>query len=88
MGTTKPKTAFEKTRSMGSRTGLSYEVEDFPSAGFVVVRAADGSEGVFQRKGRGGAGFLWARGRGHPNTLAAMRLDFGAEAPAAETPKT
>lgn len=75
MGTTKPKTAFEKTRSLGSRTGQSYDVENFPTAGFIVVRATDGSEGVFQRKARGG--FLWAKGRGHPTTLEAMRLDFG-----------
>lgn len=87
MGVTKPKTAYVKAQSLGSRTGQLYEIEDFPSAGFVVARANDGSEGVFQRKARGG--FLWAKGRGHAGTLRSMRLDFGVpeELPKAEAPK-
>lgn len=79
MGSTKPRTAYEKKRTMGGRSGINYEVEDFPSAGFVVVRAPDGSEGVLSRK-LPGPGFEWSRGRGHPGTLELMRVDFGVSA--------
>lgn len=77
MGSTKPRTPYEKKTSMGPRSGLTYEVEDFPNAGFVVVRAPDGSEGVFSRKPPPETGFAWSRGRGNPGTLGAMRADFG-----------
>lgn len=79
MGVTKPRTGCEKKRSLGPRSGLTYEVEDFVSAGFVVVRAPDGSEAVLVRR-QGRAGFDWSRGRGNPQTLAHMRADFDAPA--------
>lgn len=75
MGSTKPRTAFRKTAAMGARSGILYEVEDFEGAGFVVIRAPDGSTGVVTRKDRGG--FEWSRGRGHPRTLKVLREDFG-----------
>lgn len=77
MGSTKPRTKYDKTRSIGSRSGIDYEVEDFKGAGFVVVRAPDGSEGVFSRR-QGQAGFDWSRGRGNGATLKLMRADFDA----------
>jgi hypothetical protein len=77
MGSTKPRTAYTKTRSIGSQSGISYEVEDFKGAGFIVVRAPDGSEGVFSRR-QGKAGFDWSRGRGSGATLKLMRADFDA----------
>jgi hypothetical protein len=83
MGSTKPRTSYVKTRSIGSRSGVSYEVEDFPGAGFLVVRAPDGSEGVLMRKlGPVGtpAGFDWTRGRGNAGTLEVMKQDFGVSA--------
>ncbi len=76
MGATKPRTPYEKKRAMGPRSGITYEVEDFTGAGFIVVRAPDGSEGVLSRR-QGSAGFEWSRGRGHPGTLKHMRADFG-----------
>lgn len=76
MGTTKPKTSCNKTSSIGSRSGVSYEIEDFADAGFVVVRAPDGSVGVLSRRLQGG-GFEWSRGRGYPATLKVLREDFG-----------
>lgn len=76
MGATKPRTPYEKKRAMGPRSGITYEVEDFVGAGFIVVRAPDGSEGVLSRR-QGAAGFEWSRGRGHPGTLKHMRADFG-----------
>lgn len=80
MGATKPRTAYEKMRSIGSRSGVVYEVEEFPNAGFLVVRAPDGSEGVLSRRlpaDPRGVGFDWSRGRGNPATLKLMRADFG-----------
>lgn len=80
MGATKPRTAYEKMRAIGSRSGRAYEVEDFPNAGFLVVRAPDGTEGVLSRRlpsDPRGPGFDWSRGRGHPGTLSMLRADFG-----------
>jgi len=80
MGSTKPKTSYEKLRAMGARSGFTYEVEDFTSAGFIVVRAPDGTEGVLSRRLLGdprGPGFDWSRGRGSPATLKLLRADFG-----------
>lgn len=86
MGTTKPRTSYEKKRAMGPRSGITYEVEDFLGAGFIVVRAPDASEAVFSRR-QGAAGFDWSRGRGNAATLRLMRADFGAAAdPHATTP--
>ena len=76
MGATKPRTPYEKKTAMGARSGINYTVEDFPMAGFVVVRAPDGNEGVLSRK-IGNAGFNWSRGRGNAGTLELMRVDFG-----------
>jgi hypothetical protein len=81
MGATKPRTACEKMRAIGSRSGVTYDIEEFPSAGFIVVRAPDGSEGVLMRRLPGdprGVGFDWSRGRGNPGTLKLLRADFGA----------
>lgn len=85
MGSTKPRTAYTKTGSIGSRSGVQYEVEDFKGAGFIVVRAPDGSEGVFSRR-QGKAGFDWSRGRGNGATLKLMRADFDA-APSRSEPE-
>jgi hypothetical protein len=89
MGSTKPRTACEKMRALGSRSGLTYDIEEFPSAGFVVVRAPDGSEGVLTRRMPGdprGNGFDWSRGRGNPGTLKVLRADFGAAGARPPTP--
>lgn len=86
MGATKPRTSYEKTRAIGSRSGVSYEVEDFVGAGFIVVRAPDGSEGVFSRR-QGRVGFDWSRGRGNAATLKLMRADFDAAATRHSTDK-
>lgn len=81
MGATKPRTRYEKKSAMGPRSGITYEVEDFPAAGFIVVRAPDGTEGVFSRRlPSDGTGFEWSRGRGNPGTLKLMRNDFGVPA--------
>lgn len=76
MGSTKPRTSYEKKRAMGTRSGITYEVEEFVQAGFVVVRAPDGTEAVLSRK-VGAPGFQWSRGRGNAGTLKLIRNDFG-----------
>ena len=85
MGATKPRTTYERKSAMGARSGINYEVEDFVGAGFIVVRAPDGSECVLSRRLKG-AGFDWSRGRGHPGTLKHMREDFGVPAPEPSPP--
>jgi hypothetical protein len=82
MGATKPRTSCTRTTAIGSRSGHRYDVEDFEDAGFVVVRAPDGSEGVLRRRPEGG-GFEWSRGRGYPGTLKVLREDFGVSGVAA-----
>lgn len=84
MGRTKPKTKCDKKQLLGPRTGATYTVEDFVDAGFIVVTAADGSKGVFQRRAaspEGGMGFSWQHGRGKPATLRAIYLDMVGESP-------
>lgn len=50
-------------------------MEEFPEAGFVVVRGQKrGAVGVFQRAE--GGGFTYLRGKGNPTELEYMRLDF------------
>lgn len=92
MGRTKPKTACVKKVVLGPRSGLTYQIEEFPAAGFVVARAPDGSTGVFRRGGPsppGGApvapsetsAFAYSHGRGHPQTMVKMMADFGVSLP-------
>jgi hypothetical protein len=81
MGRTKPKTSVVKKTLLGPFTGKTYEAEDFPLEGFVVVRDPDGSVGCFRRLSMlpghtGKPGFVFSNGRGNPATVAAMRRDF------------
>lgn len=79
MGRTKPKTKATKKVLLGPRTGNTYQVEDFAEAGFIVVRAADGSRAVFVRSAvavPGCPGFTWQHGQGNPASLQAMNLDI------------
>lgn len=83
---TRPKTTVKKLQLIGPKTGATYQVEEFPDVGFMLVKAADGSQAVFQRKAAsptGGAGFAWQHGRGRPETLRAIHLDIVGEPPPA-----
>ncbi|MGB1276209.1 MAG: hypothetical protein ACPG77_10705 [Nannocystaceae bacterium] len=90
MGRTKPRTAATRKLLLGPHSGATYQVEDFAQAGFIVVRAADGSVGVFARKlsdKPGAPGFQWHQGRGQAQTLRAMAIDVcGPPKPADTTP--
>ncbi len=80
----RPKTTVKKMKLIGPKTGATYEVEDFPDAGFMVVKAKDGSRAVFQRKAaspEGGPGFAWQHGRGQSATLRAIYRDVVGEPP-------
>lgn len=83
VGRTKPRTKVEKKTCLGPRSGVTYQVEDFPSAGFLVVKAPDGSQGVFTRAVNG-PGLEYARGRGNPQTMQLMIADF---TPVRESPR-
>lgn len=81
---TRPRTSVKKLQLIGPKTGATYTVEEFPDAGFMVVKAADGSRAVFQRKAAspaGGAGFAWQHGRGRSETLRAIYRDVVGEPP-------
>lgn len=89
MGRTKPKTKCEKKTILGPKTGVTYDVEDFREAGFIIVKAPDGSQGVFEYAGLstpGAVGFLWRQGRGQPKTMQGMFADLGARVPRAPAP--
>jgi len=84
-----PRTRCERKVVLGPRTGRTYEVEEFPEAGFLVVRAPD-AYGVFQHaapKNPGEPRFSWRGGKGPNESLHGMCLDLGlvreASAPAA-----
>lgn len=74
-----PRTRCERKVVLGARTGRTYEVEEFPEAGFLIVRAPDGY-GVFQHataKNPGDPRFSWRGGKGPSETLHGMCLDLG-----------
>jgi hypothetical protein len=81
------KTKVNKLSLLGPKTGATYQVEDFVDAGFVIIKAADGSTAVFQRAGAspimatGSKGFVWQHGKGRPETLRAIYLDVVGEPP-------
>lgn len=74
-----PRTRCEKKTLLGPRTGRSYEVEEFPDAGFLVVRF-EGCHGVFQHvrpKHPSEPRFAWRGGKGPGEALHGMCLDLG-----------
>ncbi len=78
-GRTQPQTRCEKKVVLGSRTGRTYQVEEFPQAGFLVVRAPD-AYGVFQHvtpQQPGDARFSWRGGKGPAESLHGMCWDLG-----------
>lgn len=84
MGRTKPKTKAARMTLLGPRSGCAYEVEDFQSAGFLVVRAPDGATATFRRKSvskPGAPGFEWQHGSGSRETLAMIIRDICGEVP-------
>jgi len=86
----RPKTRVEQKTMLGPRTGLTYDVEEFPEAGFLLLRT-DGAHGVFQhvvQRAPGAPRFSWRGGKGPNERLHGMCLDLGivAEPPAVAPP--
>jgi hypothetical protein len=79
----KTKTKVSKVVSMGSRSGETWDVEEFPQAGLVVVhsrRPGDKTVATF-RKDPATQRFVFSQGKGSQTIIALMREDF--EAPPA-----
>ncbi len=78
-GRTQPRTRCERKVVLGARTGRTYQVEEFPEAGFLMVRAPD-AYGVFQhavQKSPSDPRFSWRGGKGPAESLHGMCLDLG-----------
>lgn len=72
MGKTKPTTRFRKYSVVGPKTGLTYEAEDIPEAGVLVVRGP-GASAAFLRKE--GGGFVFYNGAGNPDVMRRIVMD-------------
>lgn len=83
MGKTKPVTRVKKISCLGPKSGIVYQVEDFPEIAAVVVRAPNGrAAALFTRvavREPGKPGLTYHHGSGEPSLLAAIRADFGVE---------
>lgn len=81
----KPKTTVNKRQAFGPRSGETWDVEDFPDAGLLVVhsRRGDKTLATFRvEKLEGGKRlFRFSQGKGNPTLIAMMRSDFEAESP-------
>ncbi|HEY3493840.1 MAG TPA: hypothetical protein VGK73_04110 [Polyangiaceae bacterium] len=97
MGRTKPQTTHRKLICLGPRSGIVYQVEEFPEIGTLVVRApASRAIAQFIRasvREPGKPGLIWQNGQGDKELLELMRGDFAiapklaAVAADAEAPK-
>lgn len=75
----RPKTRCESKTMLGPKTGITYDVEEFPDAGFLIVRTPD-AHGVFQhvtQRSPGAPRFSWRGGKGPNERLHGMCLDLG-----------
>lgn len=68
-----PKAKTKKLTSLGSATGLTYEVDDLVDQAMVIVHYK-GTSAVFKRVEP--SGFHYVDGKGHPDVLVAMIQDF------------
>lgn len=69
-----PKTRAKKAEVLGAQSGLTWEAEDFPELGCIIVRG-NGASAVFRRKPEG-PGFVFDHGEGDRRTLAMLVRDF------------
>lgn len=83
MGRTKPQTNVRKMICLGPRSGVVYNVEQFPEIQTFVVRAPN-NRAIAQliaasTRAPGTPGLLWQNGQGDPELLELMRRDFAIE---------
>ena len=69
-----PKTRVKKLVVLGTRSGMTWEVEDFPELAVVHVRG-NNVKAVFRRVGTNG--FAFDHGEGDRKILRWLLLDFG-----------
>ncbi len=83
MGKTKAQTRVSKMVCLGSKSGVVYQVEDFPEVGAIVVRAPQKlATALFLRanvREPGKPGLIYQHGSGDARILDLMRKDFGLE---------
>lgn len=74
VGRGKPVTRFRKLQVVGPNTGDTYEAEDIPEAGLLVVRGAGPTTVAFLRQ-NGGGGFVFYKAEGDPRVVERIVYD-------------
>ncbi len=69
-----PRTKCKKLTCIGPRSGQTYQVEEFPDSGFIVVRLGTGV-GTFQ-KNKGSPGYTLTAAKGSKKAIDHMVTDF------------
>ena len=72
----RPSVAHSKKTAIGPRSGITYQVDDFTSAGMVLVKAPDGTVVSFARMTPPKTGFEFVRGTGNPRVIELVKKDF------------
>jgi hypothetical protein len=72
----RPSVSHVKKTALGPRSGITYLVDDFASAGLVLVKAPDGSVASFARQTPPQKGFEFVRGTGNPRVIDLIKKDF------------
>lgn len=72
-----PKTKLQKMKTMGPRSGLTYDVDLVPGLGVVILHSPDGTaRAVFQKNPPPKPGFTFVQGAGRPEIIEAMKQDL------------
>jgi len=58
------------------RSGVSYEADDFTSAGMVILKAPDGTIATFARKVPPEFGYSFVTAQGNPRVVEVIKRDF------------
>lgn len=76
----RPAVAHKKKTAIGPRSGVTYEVDDFTTAGLIIVKSPDGTIVAFARKASMGTtpdkGFDFVRGHGNAQVIELIKKDF------------
>jgi hypothetical protein len=83
VGRGKPVTRFRKLQVVGPSTGDTYEAEDIPEAGLLVVRGAGPTTVAFLRQN--GGGFVFYKAEGDPRIVERIVYDVAPHALRAPT---
>jgi hypothetical protein len=71
----RPAVAHVKKTVLG-RSGVSYEADDFTTAGMVILKAPDGTIATFARKAPPEFGYVFVQGQGDPRVVEVIKRDF------------